>query len=416
MKKALLILIAALICIPSWSQSLSTVKGKTKDGKTLQVKYYHGANEDYIESVQYQLIDELQSKVNKLQSDTKDLQNRLDAANKRNKETSESSGKSTNEQVSRLQKQVNQNEKEIQSLNQEISRLTSQLDSLTAKSASEKALMQNTINDQKQYITEIGIKQSNAPKKVKAPFIGLEGSFGQVVPVKSVNENWDWANQTGLQFDLYFGMPLPFKAVPVAVECGMGMRHFGMSTAQGAHTHTKDCIDYDHFGYQAIYSYSDLQEKLSLTYIDIPIRVSIGCPVTNQVTVYAKIGVTPSINIGSNYETTGSYSVRGYYPKWGVLLENIAELGFANDLAYGEAGSEPSINKFVLWGNLDLGAHMPIGRTPIQVNAGVKLDYSLMSIGTAQKSDKHPEGRGLLEDGGKVLLPGLNIGVVYILK
>ena len=58
MKKLFLILIVTAITSTAWSQSqLSTVRGKTKDGKTVKVEYYQGAVEDVIKSVKYQLVE-----------------------------------------------------------------------------------------------------------------------------------------------------------------------------------------------------------------------------------------------------------------------------------------------------------------------------------------------------------------------
>ena len=75
MKKLFLILIVTAITSTAWSQSqLSTVRGKTKDGKTVKVEYYQGAVEDVIKSVKYQLVDELQAEVTNLQNKLKTQQ------------------------------------------------------------------------------------------------------------------------------------------------------------------------------------------------------------------------------------------------------------------------------------------------------------------------------------------------------
>ena len=147
MKKAFLILIIAVIASPSWSQSLSTVRGKTKDGKSLHVTYYHGATEDYIESVNYQLIDELKANVAKLQADNKELQGKLDAANKRIKETEKNADRSANEQITNLQSQIEENEGQIVQLNLDIKRLQLQLDSTTTKADTDYQRLQKTISE-----------------------------------------------------------------------------------------------------------------------------------------------------------------------------------------------------------------------------------------------------------------------------
>ena len=76
MKKLILILAVFAVTATASAQSkLMTVRGKDKDGKTIKVEYYQGSATDAIESVKYQLVDELQAKVSTLQS-------KLDAANR----------------------------------------------------------------------------------------------------------------------------------------------------------------------------------------------------------------------------------------------------------------------------------------------------------------------------------------------
>ena len=70
MKKTLLIFLMMAMTFGVLAQSqLNTIRGKTKDGKTIKIDYYKGSVEDYVESVKYQVVDELQSKVNDLQKE-----------------------------------------------------------------------------------------------------------------------------------------------------------------------------------------------------------------------------------------------------------------------------------------------------------------------------------------------------------
>lgn len=415
MKKAFLILIIAVIASPSWSQSLSTVRGKTKDGKSLHVTYYHGATEDYIESVNYQLIDELKANVAKLQADNKELQGKLDAANKRIKETEKNADRSANEQITNLQSQIEDNEGQIVQLNLDIKRLQLQLDSTATKADADYQRLQKTISEKDQHIIQLNMQQAQPKKAHYTPVIGIEGSLGLIVPMNCFSDRWSETRKTNMKFDVYFGTSSLLKAFPLSIEGGAGLRTFSLGARQNAHTFTKSASDYDAIDYNAIYQYSDLWEDLDLTYVDIPVRICIGHPIKDQVTVYAKFGVTPSINIKSDYHASGTYTIKGHYPQWGIVLEDIEELGFVSQQEYGK-DEHPSISKFILWGNVALGANIPVGKIPLQMNAGISLDYSLMSIGSALESDAMPEGKGLLPNGGKVLVPGVNIGVIYLLK
>lgn len=409
MKKTFLFLLLTTFVATSWAQSLSKVQGKTKDNKTLKVTYYHGASEDYIETVSYQLVDELQAKANKLQNEVKQLQNKLDAANK-NKSLNESSNKSAAEQVKQLDEQVKQKEQQIQDLNNQIARLQTQLDSVSMKATSDKQKLENDIIKKDQQIAEL------QEKPTSSSVIGAEANFGHIVPINCIRQEWTGNNKVSMQFNLYYGSPSLIETFPLSIEGGLGIHMFSLSAQQSAHTNKTWYCDNEGDSVQAIYNYSDLKEELALTYLDIPIRICFGHALKGKTTVYAKIGLTPSISLSSNHTTQGSYSVKGYYQKWGLLLEDIEELGFLNDQDCNSIEEKPTINKFVLWGNLAVGANVALGELPIQVSAGMKIDYSIMRIGMTEKSNTVPDGQGLLLEGGNVLIPSVNVGLIYLLK
>lgn len=419
MKKALFIFIITAISSAAWSQSLSTVSGKTLDGKTIKVTYYHGTSEDYIQSVKYQLVDELQAKVNKLQGESRDLQNRLDAANKRIKEVEETAVNSRSEQSSQFENQIAKNQEQVSQLNQEISSLRSQLDSIASKSAAEKHSLQLTIDEKNQYIAEIQQQQKQqeeqAKKPISSPAIGIMASLGQVSPINCVNEYWQKENELSMKYYLFYRTSSLAGSFPLSIEAGLGYHSFSLKAKRAAHSLANATSDCDGIAYNAIYNYSDLQECLKLNSLIVPISIYIGRTIKSQTTVYAKLGLTPSVVLSSNYQASGTYSVKGYYPQWGALLENISELGFIDGKQY-EYLDQPNINKFVLWGNVSLGVNIRLGRAPIQINAGIDVDYSITSLGKAVECDEMPNGRGLLPKEGNVLIPGVNVGLIYLLK
>ena len=121
MKKLFLILMMTGLTLTAMAQSqLSTVRGKTKDGKNLKVQYYKGSVEDVIQSVSYDLVDELQAKSNKLQAD-------LDAAKKEIKNLQASGGGGDATELKNLRKKVKDYEKENANLTKQIKDLKKQL-------------------------------------------------------------------------------------------------------------------------------------------------------------------------------------------------------------------------------------------------------------------------------------------------
>jgi predicted nucleic acid-binding Zn-ribbon protein len=422
MKKLILILIMTATAATTLAQSqLSTVRGKTKDGKTIEVKYYKGAVEDYVESVKYQVIDDLQSQVKSLQADAKSIQGKLDAANKRIKELENKAGKNSNsEELRNLREKAAENEAQITLLNDSIAILQTQLDSVSMQSNKELQALRDEIAIKDQTILQLNKQLTAVNTGVATPVIGLETGWGIVFP-GSINDNWERDYSTGLQAAVYFGTGRLSKSFPISVEAGVGFRKISLvAHSNSFEKKIEDATDKDGDHYEAIYTFQNLSESLTLKYFDIPIRLCFGQPYKSKASLYAKLGITPSINIGtSKIVGTGSYDLKGYYPEWDVTLENIEELGFVNDGDYKDIEIKTEPNKFNLWGNVVLGAYVPLSKNiPLVLNAGLKFDYPIMQMGKAYYKDSQalPEYTGLLQNGGRTFIPSFGIGLVYTLR
>lgn len=469
MKKLFLILIMTATVATAWSQSqLSTVRGKTKDGKTIKVDYYKGSVEDVIQSVKYQLVDELQAEKKKLQDQLKNcadpaevqrLKNQVTEKekqiNKLNKEIERLKAQITPtptiDDCSELQQQIEEKDATINSLNKQVVKLNvdvsqakKEKDALSKQleecekqkdCGEEVATLKQKVKERDEQLRKqnsqivknertidslkrqhVSVVPSGDKKPAPTPVIGVELGFGPAFPGSSISEPWAKEVKTCFNADVYFGSARLSESFPISVEAGLGIRSFSIAARLNEYATTLEAMDIDGDTYHAIYAFNGLEENLSLTYFDIPLRLCIGQPAKERVTAYAKLGLTPSINVSSTFSGAGTYNLKGYYPQWDVTLENIEHLGFGSDMACYE-NIEPEINKFNLWGNVAFGAYVPFKGSPIVLNAGVKLDYPFMAIGSIKGSDTLPEGKsGLLQNGGKVVIPSVEFGLVYTLK
>ena len=438
MKKILLILVMTVMASTVWAQSqLTTIRGKTKEGKTIKVEYYKGSAEDYVESVKYQLVDELQARVT-------DLQTKLDAANKQIKELKSGqtgSSSSNNTEIKRLNKEIDELNKSLDRLQEQLvnselnndsiiaanTHLQEQIeqngkvvpvpvsndkelkrlrDSIVSKDATIRKLnnsIQKCEKEMEKMEKELIVASSSPTGYSKpAPVIGVTLGFGPVF-AKEVEEGWakdiNWAKKV----EVYFGTARLSSSFPISIEAGVGIRNFKLSAKRNPCEITESGTDADGDSFQAMYSFGTLQESLALTYLDIPVRVCFGQPAKDRVGVYAKVGVTPSIKIADKFQGTGTYSLKGYYPQWDVTLENITELGFGENMDYYAGKQATEVNNFVLWGNATIGAYVPFKGSTMLLNAGLGLDVPFMAVGKTNA-------------GSKAVMPAFEIGMVYTLK
>jgi len=446
MKKLFLILIMISAALFVQAQSLSTVRGKTRDGKTVEVKYYHGTISDQIESVQYQVVDELQARINTLQSESKSLQNRLDAANAELR-LLRSQVDGGNANAEGLRQEIAAKSATIESLNEQKASINGELllleaqklelqaryDSLLIKQQSLEDEKQALLNEKQSWEDErqsLLAKPNPEPKVVvvqagerpeKTPVVGLELGVGPVFMGNSVDDSWAKDMRLGGRAAVYFGTPRLSESFPVSIEVGLGLRRFTMAAHKDAAYDTlMNSNDINGIDFHAYLSTKNLKEQLALTYLDIPICLCFGQPAKDRVSAYFKFGVTPSINMISNLNASGTYILEGDYESLEIQFgpENpIPELGYGNGDYYEKATLD--ISRFNLWGNAAFGVYVPFKGTHLLLNAGVKADYSILSIGkvsVGQYVGTPLRKSGILNDGGKVLIPSVEMGLVYTIK
>lgn len=403
MKKILLMLVLTVMATATWAQSqLTTVRGKTKDGKTIKVEYYKGNVEDYVESVKYQLVDELNAKV-------KELQDKLDVANKRLEALEKPASGNNNTEIKRLNNEINELSKALDNLQEQLvnSELSndSLANSIDAKESTIREL-NKTVADYERRVSQLESDLAHSSSRPvgypkPSPVIGVQLGVGPAF-AKEVEENWardvNWMKKA----EVYFGTARLSRSIMLTLEAGVGIRSLKLSASRAPGELVENGIDANGDSFQAMYTFGALQESQSLTYLDIPVRVCFGEPAKGQMGLYVKLGVTPSVKIADRFQGSGKYTLKGYYPQWDVTLENIVELGFGSDLEYYTADNPPEAKGFVLWGNAMLGGYLPLGGK-LLLNAGVGVDVPFMALTKTNA-------------GSQAVIPSFEIGTVYSFK
>jgi hypothetical protein len=137
-------------------------------------------------------------------------------------------------------------------------------------------------------------------------------------------------------------------------------------------------------------SYKGVKEKVSLTYLDIPLYLEIGKPSQVRLSGYFDIGVKASILIADKFTGEGTYTSTGFYEKIGgktanVTVHDVDELNYyTNRKNYIDPLYD--LPKFVLWGCLSGGISIPFSSleknkvSSCILRLGARVDYSILPI------------------------------------
>ena len=209
MKKLFFLLLISTMTVTTYAQSqLSTIRGKTKDGKKVKIEYYKGNVEDMIQSISIEGMDELQDKVKQLKSE-------LDEANQEIKRLKSATPSSDNEELKHLRKKVSDYEKETKNLskqvgdlNEDIKDLNEEIGMLRAGGSVDTAVIERyhailaekeqELNNMNQVVEACNVKINQLNQEVKilkgiarppaSPVIGIEAAMGPTFLGKNAPE------------------------------------------------------------------------------------------------------------------------------------------------------------------------------------------------------------------------------------
>ena len=295
--------------------------------------------------------------------------------------------------------------------------------------------------DTTQTIQNITIKE-----RIKVPSKALLFNLGYYFPSvnnKLVNSDF-WNKKLGSQVEFNVDFRMQFKRDDIEDEeviqtptlfafgVGLGFSYLHQSAKFDSYTETlNNYVDADGDNCNVILSYRNVEEAVSLTYLDIPFYIEVGKPSRVKTSAYFKLGFKASILVGKKFSHAGNYTSAGYYPQWDTLgfgkpFDDIAELGYYPDKPCYEA-PEFAFNPFVLWGGISAGVNFPFSSleknklAKLMLRLSGKLDYSLTPIAKPlsesgfRGSSFRINQSNMLSDGSRILSLGLSVSLIYCL-
>lgn len=422
MRKVLFTIVLMLAGIMAYPQSKPlTVRGKTKAGKEIKVDYYKGTIVDYIENVEYEVVDDLQKSISDLQKQVRDLQNNL------NKTKADLKQMTSNVETSDLMNEKNQT---IDSLNDRIADMQRKYEMLSNDHRADSMLnvqmrqIANLENGSRKKTDSIRmLKEAMLYTGLYSPNIGVSVGVGPCNlsngdAVLSADKGWSG------YVSAYYGTKPLTEEFPLSFEFGIGFGRFSVKATRDWYEQMLvNVTDVDGDNCHQYFAFSDLKEKIVQSYLAIPVMACFGQPSKNKITAYFKLGIVPTFGFSPVFEGEGSYTSNGYYENWDILIEDVEQLGYVTD---GECYKDVDVEveKFSLWGTTSLGVYLPLSPkakmgSRLVLKAGVRMDYcfsKLWKAGEGVEVGDYKLGCPNLPEKGKVLNHSLEIGIVYNLK
>lgn len=139
---------------------------------------------------------------------------------------------------------------------------------------------------------------------------------------------WNSENSLGYHFNMGF-----FRSVSplVKVKLGLGFSSYSTHLSAEGEVQSPELADIDNDNYFETLTLSNVEYDIKPMYLTIPLVIELGNANLNKIGYYFDFGFEYAYLINANSSASGSYSSKGTYPKWGVTLENVPELGFYSE-------------------------------------------------------------------------------------
>lgn len=422
------------------AQSLD-LKGTYK-GQTIKAKgRYRPDGSVEITSLSYAPYDRLDGEVKTLKNQKQALENEKKQLERRVKELESGGGNGAD-----LQKRITRLSNSLDSLNRVISIKDLELKSKTDEIANLKGQMQDSIDayrngvgstdvttisrqmlDSTRALRSLRIVIRDKDKEIarlkatgrglNSNSLALEMGFGHSKMKNALTSQDFWKHSFSPMVQLMASYTYYFsKQSPFAIKVGLGYSMYGDRIySEGMLDTIRGLTDVDGDKYDARYSYSAVNEKVSLGYIEMPIALHVGNS-NNGSTIQAwfEIGLKLGVNVTSSFEGSGLYTCEGYYPGWNATIRNVESLGFVTDAPLYGSSTEIEVSKFVLWGTLAAGVNIPLTHK-IALSLGANCGYTILPVAKGETASSRASfGRPNLVSGEatRVLTLGGRLGVV----
>lgn len=117
------------------------------------------------------------------------------------------------------------------------------------------------------------------------------------------------------------------------IKAGLGLSSYKTTLTGSGEIVSQPIVDIDNDTYIESLNILNGEHTINPIYLNLPVSVEYGTVNISQLGYYVDIGFEYSYLLNENNTTSGTYTTSGYYPQWGVKLENIPELGFYPDRA-----------------------------------------------------------------------------------
>ena len=123
-----------------------------------------------------------------------------------------------------------------------------------------------------------------------------------------------------------------FFSKSVGVSSGIGFTSFKSQLTLDTYQNSFNTTDSENEAYERQVSGTDIQEIQKVGFLSFPICLDIRLPLSKKMGFFLQPGINVAIPVTKKYTSSGTFTYKGYYPAYNVLLQNLPAYGFPGNV------------------------------------------------------------------------------------
>ena len=125
----------------------------------------------------------------------------------------------------------------------------------------------------------------------------------------------------------------------IGLSSGIGFSSYGSQIKLDTYQNKLNTIDSENEAYELRVTGNTIKETENIKYLYIPAYLNLRLPLTQSFGLFLQSGVNLAFTVKNSYSSEGTFTYKGYYSKYNVLLENLPTYGLPTNKATNSSGN-----------------------------------------------------------------------------
>jgi hypothetical protein len=176
-----------------------------------------------------------------------------------------------------------------------------------------------------------------------------------------------------------------FFSKNIGLSTGIGFSSYSSLVTLGTYQNNVSSVDTENETYELRVNASGIEEEQKTGFLTIPFCINLRLPFSSSVGFFLQPGISLAVPLSKTYHSSGTFTYKGYYSAYNVLLENLPAYGFPTELRSSSNG-DLELNPLNFNAIVSAGLDFTI-KNKIQIGIGACYDRSLTSISKYGSAD-----------------------------